>query len=185
MPLDPNIHNSWDATKRAAAALCQDLWADPGHPCSADLLNRIGEVRAAIHRSAEVTRQPPGAVVTVHGDLDRAASQWSERGSDLHRAAQAEAERAQAAKQAAAVQAAKAARVAKGLPADWRSIEVKPGVLTVLEAPWSEFQGGSLDEFGVMWWFDDDLTPTTHGGAGTGEIVRKVLDLRHAIATAQ
>lgn len=82
------MDTDWDATKRAVSALCQELWSDAGHgheSSNHDLINKIGEVRAAIHRSAEVAHQPWGAVVTVHQDLDRAASAWSERGSEWHR----------------------------------------------------------------------------------------------------
>jgi hypothetical protein len=107
-----DLANDWDATKRAVTDLCQALWSDPGHPCSAELLTRIGEMRATIHRSAEITRQPWGAVVTVHEDLNRAASAWSERGSGLHRQAQAEVERLAAvvaAERVAAIEATQAA----------------------------------------------------------------------------
>lgn len=183
--MNPDNHNDWDATKRAAADLCRELWADPG---TGSFLTKIGEMRAAIHRSAEVTRQPWGAVVTVHQDLDRAASGWSERGSDLHRQAQAEAQRAEAATHTAAREAesavALAARAARGLPVDWRTIEVKPGVRTVIDASWWEFQGSHLDAPGVLIWFDDDTTPYHSTGGEAGEVVREVLDLRHAIPVA-
>lgn len=178
-----DIHDDWDATKRAVSALCQELWADAGHGADASnhvLLARIADARTAIHRSAEVTRQPRGAVLTVHSDLDRAASQWSERGSELHRQAKAERQRAEATSQAEAAQQVKATRVARGLPADWRTIEVQPGTRTVLEAPWAEFNGSALHAPGVMLWFDDDKEPRG-AGAGTGVLVREVLDLRHML----
>lgn len=80
--------NSWETTRRDVSALCQELWADAGHgheSSNHDLITKIAEVRAAIHRSAEETRQPWGAVVTLHGDIDKAAAAWSERGSEWHR----------------------------------------------------------------------------------------------------
>jgi hypothetical protein len=61
---------------------------------------------------------------------------------------------------------------------DWRTIEVKPGVRTVIEAPWLEFCGSVLDAPGVLVWFDDDTTPYHSVGGGVGEVVREVLDLR-------
>lgn len=85
--------NDWESARRAVAALCQELWADSGHgheSSNHDLLTKIGEVRAQIRRSAEETRQPVGAVISLHGDLDKAASAWSERGSEWHRQQQAE-----------------------------------------------------------------------------------------------
>lgn len=88
-----DLENNWEAVRRATAVLCQVLWTDPGHGhCTNDhdLVSRIGEMRTAISRSAEICRPPPGAVVTLHGDLDKAASAWSERGSEWHRQQQAE-----------------------------------------------------------------------------------------------
>lgn len=192
MTLASDIHTNWDATKRATDDLCRDLWADPG---TGDFLERIAEVRAAIHRSAEVNRQPWGAVVTVHTQLDQAASGWSARGSELHRRAEAEvqqaeierAQREQASIEVAAEAAAKVDRVARGLPEDWRTIEVKPGVRTVLQAPWIEFYRSPLNAMGILVWFDDDEDPVM-GGTCTdadGDTVREVLDLRQVInATA-
>ncbi len=88
-----DIATDWESTKRAVSDLCRELYADPGHGSDTsnhDLLTRVAEVRAAIHRSSEVAGQPRGAVVTVHDQLDKAASAWSERGSEAIRQKQAQ-----------------------------------------------------------------------------------------------